>query len=134
GGLVPVDAGEILYRFRAERIVVATGTVEQPLVFPGNDLVGVMLPSGVRRLVRDWSLKPGNRAVVVTTREPEVVADLEESGVEVAAVLDLRERERRELRANGLRGCVSSLTVDGSRIRCDLIVADGGAQPAYSLL
>ena len=26
-------------------IVVATGAVEQPLVFPGNDLVGVMLPT-----------------------------------------------------------------------------------------
>ena len=34
------------YRVRAERIVVATGALEQPLVFPGNDLVGVMLPDG----------------------------------------------------------------------------------------
>ena len=40
-----------------ERIVVATGTIEQPLVFPGNDLVGVMLPDGVRRLVEDWGIK-----------------------------------------------------------------------------
>ena len=44
GGLVPVDADTVLYRFRAERVVVATGATEQPLVFPGNDLVGVMLP------------------------------------------------------------------------------------------
>ncbi|MGH3013916.1 MAG: 2Fe-2S iron-sulfur cluster-binding protein, partial [Gaiellaceae bacterium] len=50
GGLVPVDAGTVLYRFRAERVVVAAGGVEQPLVFPGNDLVGVVLPSAVRRL------------------------------------------------------------------------------------
>ncbi len=49
GGLVPVDAGDVLYRIRAGRIVVATGAVEQPLVFPGNDLVGVMLPGAVRR-------------------------------------------------------------------------------------
>src|SRR5438132_7026050 len=55
GGLVPVDAGDVLYRFRADRIVVATGSIEQPLVFPGNDLVGVMLPSAVRRLVREWA-------------------------------------------------------------------------------
>ena len=40
GGLVPVDAGRLLYRFRAEQIVVATGALEQPLIFPGNDLVG----------------------------------------------------------------------------------------------
>src|SRR5438309_961797 len=37
GNLVPVDAGERLVRFRAGRIVVAAGAVEQPLVFPGND-------------------------------------------------------------------------------------------------
>src|SRR5579872_5739724 len=38
GGLVPVDAGTVLYRVRAARIVVATGSLEQPLVFAGNDL------------------------------------------------------------------------------------------------
>ncbi len=47
------------------RIVVATGATEQPLVFPGNDLVGVMLPDGVRRLVRDFSIRPGERAIVL---------------------------------------------------------------------
>jgi len=65
GGLVPVDAGDVLYRIRAERIVVATGTIEQPLVFPGNDLVGVMLGDGVRRLLNLWSIKPAERAFVV---------------------------------------------------------------------
>src|SRR5207244_3620548 len=94
GGLVPVDAGEVLYRFRAEQIVVAAGSLEQPLVFPGNDLVGCLLPGAVRRLVRDWSLKPGNRAVVLTVREPEVVADLEAAGVAAAAGLDLHVRDR----------------------------------------
>jgi sarcosine oxidase subunit alpha len=72
GGLVPVDAGDVLYRFRAGRVVVATGAVEQPLVFPGNDLVGVMLPGAVRRLVRDYALVPGERAVVVSAGELEL--------------------------------------------------------------
>jgi sarcosine oxidase subunit alpha len=134
GALVPVDAGEVLYRFRAERIVVATGSVEQPLVFPGNDLVGVMLPSAVRRLVREWSLRPGSRAVVLTARDPDVVADLEAAGVEVARVVDLRERQPVELWARGLRGRVRSVRIDEERVRCDLLVVDGGAQPAYSLL
>ena len=31
-------------RYRAGHIVVAAGAVEQPLIFPGNDLVGVVLP------------------------------------------------------------------------------------------
>src|SRR5437016_3010929 len=65
GGLVPVDAGRILYRFRADHVVVATGTIEQPLLFPGNDLVGVVLPEAVRRLVDEWAVKPAERAVVI---------------------------------------------------------------------
>ncbi|MGH3064874.1 MAG: 2Fe-2S iron-sulfur cluster-binding protein, partial [Gaiellaceae bacterium] len=136
GGLVPVDADTVLYRFRAERIVVATGATEQPLVFPGNDLVGVMLPDGIRRLVRDFAVKPGDRAVVVAADDDALMIadDLVEAGIEVASVLDLRELRPRELVAEGRKGRVRRLLVDGEAIDCDLLVASGGRQPAYSLL
>jgi sarcosine oxidase, subunit alpha len=136
GGLVPVDAGTLLYRFRAERIVVATGATEQPLVFPGNDLVGVMLPDGVRRLIGDFSVKPGQRAIVVGSDDDTLaVADeLADVGIEVAKVLDLREARPRELVARGGKGRVRHLLLDGETIDCDLLVASGGRQPAYSLL
>ena len=58
-GLVPVALRQPAPQVRAHQVVVASGVVEQPLVFPGNDLVGVMLPDAVRRLVNYWSLKPG---------------------------------------------------------------------------
>ena len=108
GGLVPVDAGTILYRFRAERIVVATGATEQPLVFPGNDLVGVMLPDGVRRLIRDFSIRPGERAIVLgSDDETLAIADeLADAGIEVAKVVDLRDARPRELAAQGGKGRV----------------------------
>ena len=136
GGLVPVDAGQVLYRFRAERIVVATGALEQPLVFPGNDLVGVMLPDGVRRLVRDFSIKPGERAVVLGSDDEtlSVADDLGSVGVAVSKVVDLRDSSPRELAALGGKGRVRRLLLDGDEIECDLLVASGGRQPAYSLL
>jgi sarcosine oxidase subunit alpha len=136
GGLVPVDAGDVLYRFRAEHVVVATGATEQPLVFPGNDLVGVVLSGAVRRLVEDWSLKPGDRAVVVTADEHglETVPLLERAGVEVAEVVDLRSHSPRELAADGSKGRLRRLSVDGRNVDCDLLVVSGGRQPAYSLL
>ena len=136
GGLVPVDAGTVLYRFRAARIIVATGAIEQPLVFPGNDLIGVMLPGGVRRLVNDFSIKPGNRAIVVAADDEgfEVADDLSEAGVAVPRVIDLRETRPRELVAQGGKGRVRRLVVDGESFDCDLLVASGGRQPAYSLL
>ena len=105
----------VLYRFRAERIVVATGATEQPLVFPGNDLVGVMLPDGVRRLIRDFSIKPGERAVVLgSDDETLAIADeLSEVGIEVAKVVDLRDARPRELAAQGGKGRVRRLVLDG---------------------
>ena len=136
GGLVPVDAGRILYRFRAERIVVATGALEQPLIFPGNDLVGVMLPGGVRRLVNLWSLKPGERAVVIAADEQalSVVEDLDRAGTELAEVVDLRSQKVRQIVASGSFGQVRGVELDGRPIDCDLLVVSGGRQPAYSLL
>jgi sarcosine oxidase, subunit alpha len=128
GGLVPVDAGDVLYRIRAERIVVATGTLDQPLVFPGNDLVGVMLPGAVRRLVDEWAVRPGTRAVVVG--DTTVVPSLEQAGVEVAAAV----ARAGELRAAGRRGRLATVALDGNRYICDLLVASGARQPAYSLL
>jgi len=136
GGLVPVDAGNVLYRYRAEQIVVATGTIEQPLVFPGNDLVGVMLPEAVRRLADDWAIRPGERAVVVTTDENgrEAAARLKGIGVEIGGVYDLRRERIREIVARGRKGVLRSVELDGRRVDCDLLVMSGGRQPAYSLL
>jgi len=136
GGLVPVDAGTTLYRIRAEKIVVATGALEQPIVFPGNDLVGVMLPDGARRLLRDFSIAPGKRAAVIgSDDETLALADeLAEAGIEVTKVVDLRDARPRELAAQGGKGRVSRLALDGEHYGCDLLVASGGRQPAYSLL
>ncbi len=136
GGLVPVEHGTTLLRVRAKRIVVAAGATEQPLVFPGNDLVGVMLPDGVRRLIRDFALKPGERAVVLAAddRALAVVDELARAGVEVVAKVDLRERDVAAVEAKGTRGRVGSVVLDGKAVDCDLLVASGTPQPAYSLL
>jgi sarcosine oxidase, subunit alpha len=136
GGLVPVDSGSVLYRYRAEKIVVATGTIEQPLVFPGNDLVGVMLPDAVRRLIEEWGIKPAEKAVVVTVDEAgrEAAVALQQAGVEIVGVYDLRRERVREIVARGRGGILRSVEIDGRKLSCDLLVMSGGRQPAYSLL
>ena len=135
GGLVPVDADTTMYRFRAERIIVATGATEQPVVFPGNDLVGVMLPDGVRRLI-DFSVSPGERAIVLGGDDETlaIATELDAIGTEVVKIVDLRDARPRELVAQGGKGRVRRLVLDGESFDCDLLVASGGRQPAYSLL
>ncbi len=39
---------ERLWQVRAEQVVLATGAIERPLVFPGNDRPGVMLADAAR--------------------------------------------------------------------------------------
>ena len=136
GGLVPVDGGLVLYRYRAENVVVAAGGVEQPLLFPGNDLVGVVLPEAVRRLVGRWSLKPGDRAVVITADDGglDTLPYLERAGTEVAEVVDLRGTRVRQIAAKGRGGRLASVELDGRTVGCDLLVVSGGHQPAYALL
>jgi sarcosine oxidase subunit alpha len=47
--LVAAERGRRLWHIRARRIVLATGALERPLLFPGNDLPGVMLAGAADR-------------------------------------------------------------------------------------
>src|ERR1700728_1418961 len=91
-GLVPVWQGDTLHQIRAARLRFTTGTIEQPLVFAGNDLPGVMLSGGALRLAPMDGGRPGQRAVIATTsdRGLRAVAALRRIGVEIVAVADLR--------------------------------------------
>jgi sarcosine oxidase subunit alpha len=92
-GLVPVWQGNTLHQVRARRHVLATGAIQQPLVFHDNDLPGVMLSGGARRLAALYAVKPGQRAVVATVDDRGIkdALALRGVGVEVAAVADLRD-------------------------------------------
>ncbi|MFK5668161.1 2Fe-2S iron-sulfur cluster-binding protein [Pseudomonas shirazica] len=89
---LPVIQHKRLYKVRASRCLVAAGSFDQPVVFRNNDLPGVMLTSAVQRLMKLYAVKPGQRAVVLTGHDDGYLAalDLQEQGVAVAAVVDMR--------------------------------------------
>jgi sarcosine oxidase subunit alpha len=91
-GLVPVWSGNTLHQVRAQSYVAATGSIEQPLMFKGNDIPGVMLCSGAERLAALYGVRPGKTAVVATTtdRGVESALSLHEAGIEVAGIVDSR--------------------------------------------
>jgi sarcosine oxidase, subunit alpha len=157
-GLTPVWERDTLHQVRARRTIFATGTIEQPLVFPGNDLPGVMLADGARRLAALYGVKPGHRAVVATTsdRGLEAALALRAAGVEIVAVADLRPEPSPvagELRRTGVpvlqrhtiveaqgRDAVTSAVLArpghdaaAHSFVCDLVVVSGAAAPATSL-
>ncbi|HET8756687.1 MAG TPA: 2Fe-2S iron-sulfur cluster-binding protein, partial [Solirubrobacteraceae bacterium] len=133
-GLVPVWQGDTLHQIRAARHIFATGAIEQPLLFAGNDLPGVMLSGGALRLAALYGVSPGRRAVVATVddRGVEAARALADLGVEIVAVADLRTGAS-IVEAKG-RGRVRSVVLGDGEIDCDLLVVSGGSAPATSLL
>ncbi len=93
GNLLGVMQGRRLIKLRSKSVIVTTGCYEIPLVFTNNDLPGVMLGSGVQRLVQLYGVKPGERALVVTNNDQGyyVASDLLEAGVKILALADSRD-------------------------------------------
>ena len=98
-----------LWRIRAAHVVVATGALERPLSFAGNDVPGVMLASAVRDYIADYGVAAGRRIVVVTNNDDAYRTALAalDAGLAVPAVIDARASATGALpeaaRARGIR-------------------------------
>ncbi|MGH1357046.1 MAG: FAD-dependent oxidoreductase, partial [Thalassovita sp.] len=81
-----------LWRIRAGRIITATGAIERPLSFAGNDVPGVMLASAVRDYVVNFGVSVGDRTVIVTNNDDayRTAIALVQAGLMVPAILDAR--------------------------------------------
>lgn len=81
-----------VWKIRTKKIVIATGAIEQPLVFPNNDRPGVMLASAVREYTNRYGVMPGANIVIATNNDSayEVAFDLDAAGISVAAIVDER--------------------------------------------
>jgi len=81
-----------LWRVRAAQIITATGAIERPLSFAGNDIPGVMLASAVRDYVVNYGVSVGDRTVVVTNNDNAYLTAiaLKHAGLDVPVILDAR--------------------------------------------
>jgi sarcosine oxidase subunit alpha len=155
------QARERLWQLRAREVVLATGAIEQPLVFPGNDRPGIMLASAAQAYLRRYGVRAGSCAVVVTATDSawKTALDLHAAGVQVAAIADLRAvgdetlaQAARSLGIEVLRsatviGTSGNLRVSGidfayvdergrtqrRSLRCDLVLMSGGFTPSVHL-
>ena len=158
----PNAARERLWQVRARSVVLATGAVERPLVFPGNDRPGVMLAGAARTYLNRYGVRVGDRIVLVTATDAgyEAALDLREAGVEVVGIADLRASASGELpaaaRAAGIEITESAtvLGTSGNRrvtgitlartasagsgggrrtLACDAVLMSGGHTPSVHL-
>jgi sarcosine oxidase, subunit alpha len=82
---------ERLWQVRTERVVLATGAHERPLVFADNDRPGIMLAESLRVYLNRYGVLAGKRVVIATTGASayRVALDLKCAGAEVT-IADLR--------------------------------------------
>ena len=146
---------ERILRIRANRIILATGAFERPMLFPDNDRPGVMLAGAVQRYATHYGVACGRRVVIAAACDTAYAAAvaLERAGVHVAAIVDQRpESASRTARTNSVapvhfgstivavRGTkavhqvsVASDTGDIVQIEADCIASAGGWTPAVNL-
>ena len=113
-----------LWQVRARRIVLATGAHQQPCVFPGNDLPGVMLASAALSYLEDFGVLVGRRIVMVGSADG--AEALRAAGAEVRLVDSVRA-------AHGGRHVSAISDGAGQRLGCDTVLMAGGWQPAVHL-
>ncbi|MFW8636835.1 sarcosine oxidase subunit alpha family protein [Cribrihabitans pelagius] len=106
-----------LWRIRAKQIVSATGAIERPLSFAGNDVPGVMLAASMRDYVVNWGVAPGKKVVIATNNDDayRTALVLHEAGVEVVRLLDTRD--------SGGGALMDAVREKGIRVECGRAIA-----------
>lgn len=92
-------ARQRLHRIRAQKVILATGAQERPLVFGNNDVPGCMLASAISTYIRRYAVVPGNTLVLMTTNDHayHTALDWHQAGRKVVAVIDTRPQANGEL-------------------------------------
>ncbi len=80
------------WTIRAKSVVLATGALERPIVFPGNDRPGVMLASAAQRYTNQFGVLPGEKLTLFTNNDTayQAAASLKKAGANIAAIVDVR--------------------------------------------
>jgi sarcosine oxidase, subunit alpha len=129
---------DVVWHIRAGRVVLATGAIERPIAFAGNDLPGVMLAGAAETYVERYGVRPGERAAVFATNDLGLgVADvLVKAGIDVVRTVDARWGE---LVIEALGGewveRILVRTTDGGEeaFDVDLLTVSGGWNPNLGL-
>jgi len=80
------------WKVRAKEVVLATGAIEQPLVFENNDRPGIMLAGAAMEYVNRYAVRPADAIVVATNNDSayQVAFALHDNAVRVPAIVDAR--------------------------------------------
>lgn len=150
-------AGQCLWKLRARHVVIATGTLDRPLVFQNNDRPGIMLAAAVRRFINEYAAAPCGRLAVYTNNDSAYLTAFAalRAGLDVPVIVDTRPRaqaihgaaaiglgiacefEAQIVDTRGYKG-ITGITVGrrsggGTRHACTGLAVSGGCSPLVHL-
>ena len=87
-----VTTKKALWKIRVKNIILCTGAIERPIVFPDNDLPGIMLAASARDYLQKYGVLLGDRLVLTTNNDYayKTAIELKQVGIDVPVVLDAR--------------------------------------------
>ena len=82
-----------LWKVRASKIILATGSIERPIAFANNDRPGIMMAGATRALVTRYGVSPGLMGVLFTNNDEayQTAITLKKAGVGIARIIDIRD-------------------------------------------
>ena len=83
-----------LWKIRARKVIIASGSIERPLIFDNNDRPGIILSSSIKKYIDYYGVKCGQKLSLFTNNDSayETAISLSKSGVNVNSIIDIRER------------------------------------------
>jgi sarcosine oxidase subunit alpha len=154
---LPHQPRQRFWKIRAKTTIVATGAIESPMVFRGNDRPGVMTAAATRTYLRRFAVRPGSRAAIFTRTDDgwRTLEDLRAGGVHVEAIVDTRQSVHPSLLGAAGRAGVRTIldaevtdtwggrslrgitarerTGAAARLNVDLLAVSGGWSPQVAL-
>lgn len=139
--------------FHADKVILATGAIERPLVFGNNDRPGIMLASAFGTYVKRYHVRPGVNVIAFTNNDSiyQQIDDAYEAGATVHSVIDMRDKlsdyaqeivtktginvhlGKAVSHAIGSKKISAVQLDDGTKLTCDLLIVSGGWTPTINL-
>jgi pyruvate/2-oxoglutarate dehydrogenase complex dihydrolipoamide dehydrogenase (E3) component len=117
-GIAPAEGQAMI---AAKRVILATGSTEEVLAFPGSDLPGVMTARGLLRLLNEYHVWPGGKRVAIIGESQyadELSLTVEDLGGDLVHYAD---RSDVTVEATASDGMLSAVRIDGETYACDIL-------------
>ena len=149
---------QIVWKIRAKKVILATGSIERPLTFNNNDRPGIMLANSASKYLNGYGVNLGKKIVIFTNNDSayQTAIDFHHQKIDITAVVDVRNIIEGDLpkivKKLGIKiysGSIISNTTGRRKIKtvhikkinnnnvevinCDLLCMSGGWSPTVHL-